>query len=57
MEVNKCLHCNNEQPYYCEKCYQELIAENSRLQLQLKEQREHYEEIINDLLDREYLNG
>ena len=27
-----CLHCGEGQPNYCERCYQELIAENLKLQ-------------------------
>ena len=27
-----CLHCGSNKAAYCEKCYQELIAENLRLQ-------------------------
>ena len=56
-EVKECLHCGNGQPYYCEECYQELITENSKLQLKLKAQQEHYEEVINNLLNKEHLNG
>ena len=40
MEQDKCLHCGNGQPFYCEKCYQELVAENLKLQTELKKQRE-----------------
>lgn len=29
---NTCLHCGNNPPKYCEKCYQELIATNAKLQ-------------------------
>ena len=31
-ENEECLHCGSEKASYCEKCYQELIAENLRLQ-------------------------
>jgi hypothetical protein len=27
-----CLHCGEGQPNYCERCYQELIVENLKLQ-------------------------
>lgn len=30
--TNTCLHCENGEAAYCEKCYQELIAENLKLQ-------------------------
>lgn len=29
---NTCLHCGNGKPAYCEKCYQELIGTNAKLQ-------------------------
>lgn len=29
---NTCLHCGEGKPAYCEKCYQELIAANLKLQ-------------------------
>lgn len=29
---NTCLHCEDGEASYCEKCYQELIAENLKLQ-------------------------
>lgn len=32
MDENKCLHCGENKPGYCEDCYQALIAENARLQ-------------------------
>lgn len=37
MDKDKCLHCGKGIPYYCEKCYQNLIAENLRLQLKVNE--------------------
>lgn len=33
IEEKACLHCGTDKAAYCEKCYQELIAENLRLQL------------------------
>lgn len=32
--VHTCLHCGNDTPLYCEKCYQELISKNAELQLE-----------------------
>ena len=36
-----CLHCGNEKPYshkgYCEDCFQDIITENAKLQLKIKE--------------------
>ena len=29
----ECLHCSKHEGVYCETCYQELIAENMKLQL------------------------
>lgn len=31
----KCLHCGKNKANYCENCYQELITENMRLQLEV----------------------
>ena len=33
----KCLHCNKNEVKYCEKCYQDLIAENIKLQWRIQE--------------------
>ena len=35
IDITKCLHCGEGKPNYCEKCYQELIAENIKLRTQL----------------------
>lgn len=32
-EKNNCLHCGSKEAAYCEKCYQELIGTNAKLQL------------------------
>lgn len=29
---DNCLHCGVGKPYYCESCYQKLVAENLKLQ-------------------------
>lgn len=34
---NSCLHCGNNNPSYCESCYQELISENVRLQAKINQ--------------------
>ena len=31
--MEKCLHCGKGQAKYCEKCYQDLITENTNLQI------------------------
>lgn len=36
MDKSKCLHCGEGEPSYCEKCYQDLIGENARLQYHLR---------------------
>lgn len=41
MKENKCLHCGKNIAGYCEECYQELIGENAKLQLELKEYKEN----------------
>lgn len=35
MDKSKCLRCGEGEPFYCEKCYQDLIGENARLQYHL----------------------
>lgn len=37
MNFKSCLRCESNTPYYCEECYQKLIAENAKLQLENKE--------------------
>ena len=34
---DNCLHCGVGKPYYCESCYQQLVAENLKLQTRIKE--------------------
>lgn len=31
--MENCLHCEKGQAKYCEKCYQDLIIENTKLQI------------------------
>lgn len=31
--MENCLHCGKGQAKYCEKCYQDLITENTNLQI------------------------
>jgi len=50
MDKNKCLHCGDGIPNYCERCYQDLVAENLRLQTELKKQKEDYEFTIMELI-------
>lgn len=37
LQINKknCLHCGHGFANYCEKCYQDLISENAKLQAEL----------------------
>jgi hypothetical protein len=30
----RCLHCGSNKPSYCEKCFQNLIGQNAKLQMQ-----------------------
>lgn len=51
-QINKkeCLHCGKGTADYCEKCYQDLISENIKLQLEkdtYKKARKEFEEEIN----------
>lgn len=34
-EKKECLHCGKGAASYCEKCYQDLISENARLQAEI----------------------
>ena len=36
LKKEKCLHCGGNKAAYCEECYQELIAENVKLQEKIK---------------------
>lgn len=50
MDENKCLKCGEGEPSYCEKCHQDLIGENARLQREnsvLKEIEEPINVLIN----------
>ena len=53
MDRSKCLHCGEGEPSYCEKCYQDLIGENAKLQQQNKVLKE-IEEPINTLINFNY---
>ena len=59
--VQKCLHCNEDTPLYCEKCYQELITKNGELQLENEELKNNKKVVanINIALDdmKEYIDG
>lgn len=44
LKYKKCLHCGNDTPLYCEKCYQELISKNAELQLENEELRKEVNE-------------
>lgn len=56
-----CLHCGNDTPLYCEKCYQELISKNAKLQLENEELKNNKKVVanINIALDdmKEYIDG
>ena len=46
---NKCLHCDENEGVYCETCYQNLISENAKLQLEVytyKQARQEFENQI-----------
>lgn len=61
----KCLHCGKkENLYYCENCIQELITENAKLQLRIKELEEMLEykpkhmkeESLDFLMDKDWVD-
>ena len=35
VDTDECLHCGTGKPDYCEKCYQKLIFDNMKLQIQI----------------------
>lgn len=39
MDRSKCLHCGEGEVSYCEKCYQDLIGENAKLQFKKKQNK------------------
>ena len=50
LEQNKlCLHCGINKGDYCENCYQELIAENLKLKVELKKYRNAQKEYENHI--------
>lgn len=59
--VHTCLHCGSDTPLYCEKCYQELISKNAKLQLEIEELKNNKKVFanINIALDdmKEYIDG
>lgn len=40
MDKSICLKCGEGEPYYCEKCYQDLIGENAKLQIELSKYKQ-----------------
>lgn len=54
LDETTCLHCGKNKPGYCEECYQELIGENTKLQLELKRYKE--DEPVTKEKIQEYLN-
>lgn len=40
MDKSKCLHCGEGEVSYCEKCYQDLIGENAKLQRELSKYKQ-----------------
>lgn len=58
MDKDKCLHCGEGEPGYCEDCYQKLIAENVRLQT-LVEKMAKFMEVneVDSLFCKEYCEG
>ena len=45
LAAKECLRCGDEEPSYCEKCYQDLIGENARLQKQIHDIKRILEKI------------
>ena len=57
---DKCLHCSDGKPNYCEECYQELVSENAKLQREVKLMASKISEltigseVINKQFEKEY---
>lgn len=45
LAAKECLRCGKEEPHYCEVCFQEVIAENARLQKQIHDIKRILEKI------------
>lgn len=52
----RCRHCNKEEAFFCEQCFQDLVAENLKLQIKVKElekqleyKPKHMKEDIDDM--------
>ena len=45
LAAKECLRCGKEEPHYCETCFQEVIAENARLQKQIHDIKRILEKI------------
>ncbi len=45
LATKECLRCGKEEPYYCETCFQEIVAENARLQKQIHDIKRILEKI------------
>ena len=48
IDENKCLHCGEGKPGYCEECHQKLIAENAELQKERDGIYEDYQDLGKD---------
>lgn len=46
---NKCLHCDINEGVYCETCYQGLISENAKLQLEIHTYKQARQEFENQI--------
>lgn len=46
LENHKCRHCDADESFYCEECYQELVSENMKLQVELNEKRKMESNLI-----------
>lgn len=33
----RCRHCNKEEAFFCEQCFQDLVAQNLKLQVRINE--------------------
>lgn len=57
IKEEECLHCGKGKAAYCEECYQELIAENAKMQEKIKKCESTGSKLINKEKVKEILEN